>query len=59
MTAGGCPHRAHHLGRKRVDEQVDAQDTIVFFFFWLHGMGDLSSPTRDQTCAPCIGNRKS
>ena len=22
--------------------------------YWLHGMWDLSSPTRDQTCIPCI-----
>ena len=33
---------------------------IPFFFFlsffaYPHGMWDLSSPTRDRTCAPCIG----
>ena len=26
-----------------------------FFFFWLQGMWDLSSQTRDQTCVLCIG----
>ena len=26
-------------------------------FFWLHGMWDLSSPTRDQTCIPSIGRQ--
>ena len=25
-----------------------------FLFFWLCGMWDLSSSTRDQTCIPCI-----
>ena len=32
--------------------------TLFFFFFLakLHSMFDLSSPTRDQTCAPCIGS---
>ena len=31
---------------------------LVFFFFYaaLHGMWDLSSPTRDQTHIPCIGS---
>ena len=35
--------------------------TILFLFyvlvFWLRRMWDLSSPTRDQTRAPCIGRR--
>ena len=26
-----------------------------FLFFWPWGMWDLRSPTRDQTCTPCIG----
>ena len=30
-----------------------------FSFFWPHGMWDLVSPTRDQTCAPCIGSMES
>ena len=25
--------------------------------FWPQGMWDLSSPTRDQTCVPCIGRQ--
>ena len=33
----------------------------LFFFnvlvFWLQGMRDLSSPTRDRTLTPCIGRR--
>ena len=29
--------------------------TPSFFFFWLQGMWDLSSQTRDQTCVLCIG----
>ena len=35
--------------------------TILLLFyvlvFWLGGMWDLSSPTRDQTRTPCIGRR--
>ena len=35
--------------------------TILLLFyvlvFWFRGMGDLSSPTRDQTQIPCIGRR--
>ena len=27
---------------------------FVFLFFWPWGMWDLSSPTRDRTCTPCI-----
>ena len=27
---------------------------IMFWFFWLRGMWDLSSPTRDQTHTPCV-----
>ena len=30
-----------------------------FFFFWPHGMWDLSSPTRDQTRTPCSGGAES
>ena len=30
-----------------------------FFFSMTHGMWDLSSPTRDQTCAPCNGTVES
>ena len=28
---------------------------IYFYIFWPRGMQDLSSPTRDQTRAPCSG----
>ena len=35
--------------------------TILLLFYvlvlWLRGMWNLSSPTRDQTCIPCIGRR--
>ena len=35
--------------------------TLLFLFyvlvFWPWGMWDLSSPTRDQTCIPCIGRQ--
>ena len=35
--------------------------TILLLFcvlvFWPRGMWDLSSPTRDQTCTPCIGRQ--
>ena len=33
--------------------------TILFYVlvFWPPGMWDLSSPTRDRTCSPCIGSR--
>ena len=29
----------------------------MFWFFWLQGMWDLSSPTRDRTHTPCIGRQ--
>ena len=29
------------------------------FIFWPHGRQDLTSPTRDGTCAPCSGSTKS
>ena len=29
------------------------------FFFWLHGMWDLISQTRNQTYVPCSGNVES
>ena len=28
---------------------------LFVLVFWPGGMWDLRSPTRDQTCAPCIG----
>ena len=34
--------------------------SLLFFVFWVflaRGMWDLSSPTRDWTCTPCIGRR--
>ena len=33
---------------------------LIFFYvlvFWLFGMWDLSSPTRDRTRTPCIGRQ--
>ena len=33
--------------------------SLFFFFAMLCVMWDLSSPTRDQTCAPCIGRVES
>ena len=30
-----------------------------FFYFWPHGTWDLSSLTRDRTCAPCSGGAES
>ena len=35
--------------------------TLIYFqllslFFWPHNRQDVSSPTRDQTCAPCSGS---
>ena len=29
----------------------------MFLFFWLRGMFDLSSFTRDRSCTPCIGRQ--
>ena len=35
--------------------------TVLLLFyvlvFWLRGMWNLSSPTRDRTCTPCIGRQ--
>ena len=31
---------------------------FMFWFFWLQAMWDLSSPTRDRTCTPCIGRQR-
>ena len=33
--------------------------SLFFFFVVLHGMWDLSSPTRDQTHTPCTGRAES
>ena len=30
---------------------------FMFWFLWPRGMWDLSFPTRDRTCTPCIGRR--
>ena len=32
---------------------------FIYFLAMLHSMWDPSSRTRDQTCAPCIGNAES
>ena len=37
---------------------IDFVTILLLFcvlFFWPQGMWDLSSPTRDRTCTPCIG----
>ena len=62
------------LGRECKEENVRSRkrrlpptnSLILFFFFFLffflatpHGMWDLSSLTRDQTCAPCSGSTES
>ena len=44
------------MGRGR-NAILHSELTEAFFFFFLatqFGMGDLSSPTRDQTCAPAV-----
>ena len=44
---------------------INTSGLFAFFFFSFSffaapgGMGDLSSPTRDQTCIPCIGSMDS
>ena len=36
------------------------QEAFSFFFlFWPHGLRNLSSLTRDRTCAPCSGSTES
>ena len=30
---------------------------VCFFFFWLWEVWDLSYPTRNETCTPCIGRQ--
>ena len=41
--------------------KLDQYIATVFLlvFFWLHGMWNLSSPTRDQTRDPCSGSVES
>ena len=34
-------------------------ELLQTFFFWLHSMQDLSSPTRDQTRSPYSGSTES
>ena len=48
MDNGLLPHFGHFL-KKFV--------YLVFIWAMRHGVWDLSSLTRDQTCAPCIGSR--
>ena len=33
--------------------------SVTYSFFWLRGMWDLSSPTRDRNCTPCNGSAES
>ena len=42
-----------------LDHQGMPQNGFFFFQATLWGIWDLSSLTKDQTCAPCIGNVES
>ena len=39
-----------------ITSKVSWRALLLFVWPKLHGMRDLSSPTRDWTCAPCIGS---
>ena len=46
----------------RIDTALEPSDAMIFSLFCLatlHGMGDLSSLTRDRTCAPCFASTES
>ena len=58
------PIRASHTDRwnARGEGQLSLLTLVDFlsFFFWLQcSMRILSSPTRDRTCGPCMGNVES
>ena len=46
---------------REVKTCITVQGTFVFYYLFIlttpHGMWDLSSQTRNWTCAPCIGSR--
>ena len=42
---------------KVVIEFVTMLFLLSVLVFWSPGMWDLGSPTKDQTCTPCIGRR--
>ena len=46
----GKPGVLQSMGSQRV-----GHDWVTVLVFWPRGMWDTSSPTRDQTCTPCIG----
>lgn len=67
LGAWGCQNLRgyhQHLISCSFQRQTQGQPTHYRDFFFklllvpLQGMGDISSPTRDQTCASCIGNAK-
>ena len=39
--------------------RIQCKEGPLFIYLWLHGMWNLSSPTRDWTCTPCIGSMES
>ena len=57
-----CPPLRSHLHTKKIFFDVDRFKSIEFvtillllYIFWLRGMWNLSTLTRNQTCMPCIG----
>ena len=45
-----------YLSLSNVSEKQKVYTNLFFFFFGMsHGMQDLSSPSRDRTCAPYVG----
>ena len=70
ISSGYLVALKHHLGERT--QYINCESLqghcqtfsvcICAYFFFLampHGMWDLSSPTRDRTCAPCSGSMKS
>ena len=71
-VVGGCWYQARLHGTENRGASVSEQEKTctqvkqkeqifphLFFRPMLCSMLDLSSPTRDQTCAPCIGRMES
>ena len=65
LDAGEYSSQRFFLGQFRTYPCWWNQCCVFLVCFWgvflatPHGMWDLSSPTRDQTCAPCIGSAES
>ena len=55
----GCnSHPTELLDVNTIWKQLVKYNHYFYFYvlvFWPRGMWDLSSPTRDRTCTPCIG----